>query len=303
MSIPFGAPKSAAVHAQGAGIAHGQGVIGSPTWLDSQYNNRALVPDHPAVMQGWRERAEAARLAHPPRQIAYGPGEREVMDLFEAEPGAPIAVFLHGGYWRAQDKRNFAFIAPPLVRRGVMVAVLNYDLCPAVTLDGIVASALAGVEWLGKHVASRGGDPARITLSGHSAGAHLTAAALATDWTSRGLPADLIKGALLISGIYDPRPAMLTTVNAEIRLTEEIAARQDYERIAPRVPCPAWVIAGGDEPWHWTDQSFRYVQHLRRHGMKPGLIVSPGFHHFDIIDQYAEPGSDIARCVAALTLE
>lgn len=273
---------------------------------EAQYNPQRSVPDYTTAQQRRAPRNEAA-LATLRREadIAFGPGDLHKLDLYIPEgPGPhPVHAFLHGGYWRAQDKRNFAFIAPPLVRRGVMVAVLNYDLCPAVTLDGTVASALAGVEWLGKHVASRGGDPARITLSGHSAGAHLTAAALATDWTSRGLPADLIKGALLISGIYDPRPAMLTTVNAEIRLTEEIAARQDYERIAPRVPCPAWVIAGGDEPWHWTDQSFRYVQHLRRHGMKPGLIVSPGFHHFDIIDQYAEPGSDIARCVAALTLE
>lgn len=270
---------------------------------EAQYNPQRSVRDYQAAQRA-REPLNNAALALPGRvaDLAFGPGELHRLDLYVPEaPGPhPVHAFLHGGYWRAQDKRNFAFIAPPLLARGVMVAVLNYDLCPKVTLDGTVDSALAGLEWLGRHVASHGGDPARITLSGHSAGAHLAAAALATDWAARGLPADLIKGALLISGIFDPRPAMRTTVNAEIRLTHDIAARQDYEAIPPRIRCPAWVMAGGDEPWHWIDQSLRYSQHLRRHGMKPGVIVSPGFHHFDIMDQFAAPDSDVARCLAAL---
>jgi arylformamidase len=271
---------------------------------EAQYNPQRSVPDYQAAQRKRAPLNEAALATlRCEAEIAFGPGPLLALDLYIPDgPGPhPVHAVLHGGYWRAQDKRNFVFIAPPLVARGVMVAVLNYDLCPAVTLDGTVASALAGVEWLGKHVGSRGGDPARLTLSGHSAGAHLTAAAMAADWTARGLPADLIKGALLISGIFDPRPAMRTTVNAEIRLNDEIAARQDYEAIAPRSRCPAWVMAGGDEPWHWIDQSLRYAQHIRRHGLKPGVIVSPGFHHFDVIDQYAETGSDIARCLADIT--
>jgi arylformamidase len=102
--------------------------------LEAQYNNRALVPDHPAVMQRWRETAEAARAAHPPLEIAYGPGAREVMDLFEAAPGAPVAVFLHGGYWQALDKSWFSGLAPALLAHGVSLAIPSYDLCPAVRL-------------------------------------------------------------------------------------------------------------------------------------------------------------------------
>lgn len=275
----------------------------SPEEHEAQYNPQRSVPDYQAA-QRRREPLNEAALTISGRNadIAFGSGDLHRLDLYmPSGPGPhPVHAFLHGGYWRAQDKRNFAFIAPLLVQRGVTVAVLNYDLCPAVTLDGTVASALAGMEWLGRHIAGHGGDPARITLSGHSAGAHLTAAALATDWSARGLPADLIKGALMISGIFDPGPAMRTTVNAEIRLTEKIALRHDYERIAPRTHCPAWIMAGGEEPWHWIDQSLRYAQHLRRHGMKPGLIVSPGFHHFDIMDQYADPGSDVSRCLRSL---
>lgn len=270
---------------------------------EAQFNPQRSVPDHQAA-QRWREPLNEAALRLPRRQadMSFGAGDLHGLDLYAPEGPGPHSVhaFFHGGYWRAQDKRNFAFIAPPLVRRGVMVAVLNYDLCPAVTLDGTVDSALAGIAWIARNIAGHGGDPARITLSGHSAGAHLTAAVLAADWPARGLPGDLIKGALMISGIYDPTPAMRTTVNAEIRLTPDIAERQNYEAHAPRIHCPAWVMAGGDEPIHWIDQSLRYAQHLRRHGMKPGVLVSPGFHHFDIMNQYANAESDVTRCLARL---
>jgi arylformamidase len=271
---------------------------------EAAFNPQRSVGD---FQEAGRRRAPLndAALALPNRipDLAFGPGSLHRLDLYRPDGPGPFPVhgFLHGGYWRAQDKQNFAFIAPPLLRRGIMVAVLNYDLCPAVTLDGTVASALDGIAWLARNVAAHGGDPARLTLSGHSAGAHLVAAALATDWPARGTAVDAIKGALLVSGIYDPLPAMRTTVNAEIRLTPEIAARQNYEALPPRVSCPAWVAAGGEEPAPWIDQSVRYAHHLRWHGLWPGLLVVPGYHHFDILDQYAEPDSDLSRLLARLT--
>jgi arylformamidase len=268
-----------------------------------QYNPQRSVPDFAA--------AQAARVALNERlgptlsghkDVAYGAGTLHKVDIYPAagEGPRPVHVFIHGGYWRAQDKQNFAFVAAELVPRGITCVVVNYDLCPAVTLDQTVASALEAVAWTARSIAAYGGDPARITLSGHSAGAHLGAACIATDWTARGLPADLVKGAVLISGIYDPAPAQLTTVDAEIRLTGEIIARQNYEQHPPRTRCPVWVVAGGDEPWHWIDQSFRYAHHLHRHGLAPGVVITPGYHHFDILSQYAAPESDVMRCVLSL---
>jgi arylformamidase len=249
-------------------------------------------PVNEAALAGLRRTAD----------IAFGQGDLHKLDLYApaGEGPWPVHAFIHGGYWRAQDKRNFAFTATELNRRGVLVAVLNYDLCPAVTLDGTVASALAGLEWVIRNIAAHGGDPARLTLSGHSAGAHLVAAALATDWAAHGLPAQPFRGALLVSGIYDPTPAMLTSVNAEIRLTPEIAARQNYEALPPRCRCPTWVMVGGDEPPLWIEHSLRYAQHLRRSGLRPGLLVAPSFNHFDIMDQYADPGSDLQRLLRLL---
>ena len=140
--------------------------------LEAQYNNRALVPDHPAVMQRWREAAEAARAAHPPLEIAYGAGPREVMDLFSAGDAAPVAVFLHGGYWQALDKSWFSGLAPALNAHGVSLAIPSYDLCPAVRLGVILRQVRAAVET----VRERTG--ARPVVFGHSAGGHMAACML-----------------------------------------------------------------------------------------------------------------------------
>jgi arylformamidase len=270
----------------------------SPEEHERQYNPQAAVPDFGASRarrEPWNQRAAATLRAI--RDIPYAEGALRDLDIYPAPSGAsaPVHVFFHGGYWRAQDKANFAFIAEPLVRHGITAVIANYPLCPAVTLDEIVAAARDAVAWVARNIARHGGDPARITLSGHSAGAHLVAAIMAEDWPARGLPADIVKGAVMISGIYDPAPAIRTTVNADIRLTPELAARHDHERIPPRLRCPAWIVAGGREPWHWIDQSFRYAHHLRRHGMDPGVLVCPGFHHFDILDQLGDAASPIMR--------
>ncbi len=270
---------------------------------EAQYNPQCSVPNS-AEYGARRAPVNEHALATLRRtaDLAWAPQGLNRLDLYapEGQGPWPVLAFIHGGYWRAQDKRNFAFIATELNRRGVLVAALNYDLCPAVTLDGTVASALGGIEWLLRNVARHGGDPVRLSLSGHSAGAHLVAAALATDWAARGLPANPFRGALLTSGIYDPRPAMLTTVNADIRLTEAVAARHDYEHAPPRCACPVWVMAGGEEPVLWIEQSLRYAQALRRHGLKPGLLVAPGFHHFDILDQWLDPDSATHRVLRDL---
>ncbi|MDN2564851.1 alpha/beta hydrolase [Aquibium sp. A9E412] len=232
--------------------------------------------------------------------VAYGPGALHKVDIFPAGEGAPVHMFFHGGYWRTQDKANFAFIARDLVPRGITLVVVNYDLCPAVTLDAVSASAREAVAWCHGHIAAYGGDPQRISLSGNSAGAHLCSIALATDWRARGLPGDLVKGTVMISGIFDPAPARLISVNAELSLSEETVRANDTERLPPQTEALNYVFAGGREPWAWVDQSFRYSAHLRRHGQDPEVHVLPGYHHFNIMDQYLEPASPIARAVQAV---
>ena len=264
-----------------------------------QYNPQRAFPNF-ADYQAQRAPANAAArsnlTAH--LDLPYGDHPLRRVDLFPAATGAgtaPVHIFFHGGYWRAQDKENFAFIAAPLVASGVTAVIANYELCPASTLDGVVDSALAAFEWICRTIADYGGDPTRISVSGHSAGAHLCAEVLATDWRERGIDPSAIRGAVMISGIFNPAPTIRTTVNMQLNLTPEIAARHNVEFRPPRVACPTWVFAGGREPWHWIDQSYRYAHHLHRHGGDPEVHVLPGYNHFDIIQQFQDDGSPILR--------
>ena len=136
-----------------------------------------------------------------------------------------------------------------------------------------------------------------ISLSGHSAGAHLCAAALAEDWQARGLDLGSLRGAVKISGIYDPGWAMGTSVNAELQLTPEIALRHNFEGRTVTAHCPTHLFVGGSEPWRWVDLTFQYAHHLRREGHDPEVHVLPGYNHFDILDQYLDQGSPIFNAV------
>jgi arylformamidase len=265
-----------------------------------QYNPQQAFPDYEAHRPRRAPLNDAALLSvRSDSDIAYGEHPRRCLDIYRApRKDAPIHIFFHGGYWRANDKNGYAFVAAPLVQRGFTVAIPSYELCPGSSLDGTVDSALAAVEWIARHGEQFGADSSRITLSGHSAGAHLCAAALATDWTARGLSTSALQAAIMISGIYDPAPAMLTTVNQDLQLTPEIARRHDYERAPPQSRADTHLFAGGREPWHWIDQTFRYSHHLRRHGGDPEVHVLPGYDHFDILDQYMTENSPVLQAIA-----
>lgn len=265
-----------------------------------QYNPQRAFPDFASHGERRAPLNDAARATlSPAADVRYGDHPLRTLDIFRAEGRAPVHLFLHGGYWRAQDKRNFAFVAGALVPLGITTIVANYELCPASTLDGVVDSALAAFEWIVRNPDVHGGDPARLTISGHSAGAHLAAEILATDWAARGVDTSGLSGVTLISGIYDPAPAIRTSVNAQLQLDAALAARHDVERRAPQLDCPVSIIVGGREPWHWIDQSFRYSHHLRRHGQDPSVHVLPGHDHFGILDDYLDAESTTMKAIVA----
>lgn len=229
--------------------------------------------------------------------VPYGEGPLHSVDIFPSTQGSPVHIFFHGGYWRAQDKENFAFIARDFVQRGVTVVIANYDLCPQATLDGVTASALDAIAWCHRNIGDYGGNPEAISISGNSAGAHLCAMALATDWKRHGLQTHPIKGAVVISGIYDPEPARHISVADDLNLDDDIVARNNALLFSPLSSCPVWIFAGGGEPWAWVEQSFDYSRHLRVHGHDPEVHVLPGYHHFNVMDQYLDPASPIAIAV------
>lgn len=262
----------------------------SPAEHELQYNPQRAFPDYANVRTRLAPHNDAARRAlGNPEEVAFGPDPLHRLDVFRAEgPGPhPVHVFYHGGYWRAQDKANFAFVAGMLVPRGVTTVIANYELCPAATLDGVTRSALNGFRWVAENAETIGGDPARITLSGHSAGAHIGASILADqDVAESGAR---LAGVVLTSGIFDPRPARFTSVNDQLKLTEEVAANNDVERRPPRQSASVCLLAGARETTHWIDQSFRYYHHLRSHGIESEMHLLPGHDHFDILEDYLQP--------------
>ena len=258
--------------------------------LEAQYNNRARVPDHPAVMAKWRERAEAARAAHPPVEIAYGPGERQVMDLFETAPDAPVAVFLHGGYWQALDKGWFSGVAPALLAHGITVAVPSYDLAPGVRVGQIVGQMRTAVEL----IRSRTGK--RPLVFGHSAGGHMAAAML-----SEGRAC----AAVAISGVFDPEPLIGTSLNDALQLDPlEARALNILRWPAPNGATPGGTVldclVGGEESAEFLRQSRDMADAWGAQGVETRFEALPGLNHFTVLDPLFDADSAMVTRIAAL---
>jgi arylformamidase len=148
-----------------------------PAWLDVQYNNRARIADHARFFERW---AEASALSRQQSDcvldLPYGDAPAEKLDVFRTTAAqAPVLVFIHGGWWRALDKADHSFIAPSFNADGALVVVPNYTLCPAATIEQITLQMMRALSWVWQHAGAHGGDPRRIVVAGHSAGAHLAA--------------------------------------------------------------------------------------------------------------------------------
>lgn len=227
----------------------------TPAQLDVLYNNRALVPDHAAHFARWAADSAQARASQPCQlDIDYSVGSplpalpQQTLDIFPAHPpaasspvngAAPVLVFIHGGYWRSLDKSEHSFIAPAFTRQGACVVVPNYALCPGtpaqpVTIPDIVMQMVQALAWTYRHIGAYGGNPNRISVVGHSAGGHLATQLLACLWPVYGkdLPADLVKNALSISGLYAlDALRKVPFLQASLQLTPADAAKAS----------PAWL--------------------------------------------------------------
>ena len=262
----------------------------SPLDPEAEYNNRARVPDHPAVMQRWRESAEAARAARPPVGIAYGRGPREIMDLFSAGDEAPIAVFLHGGYWQALDKGWFSGLAPALLAHGVSLAIPSYDLCPAVRLGTILRQVRTAVDAVRRRTA------ARAVVFGHSAGGHMAACMLSEGRAS---------AAVAISGVFDLLPLIPTSLNAALDLDErEAAALSPIHWPVPNGSTPGGTVldcvVGADESPEFLRQSRMMADHWGAQGVETRYEALAGLNHFTVLDPLFDPDSALVRRIAAL---
>lgn len=265
---------------------------------EAEYNNRARVPEHPAIFARWDKDAAAYReltskAGRAEIAMKYGPSERQIVDIFRPEnDNGALALFIHGGYWRALHPSGFSHCARGLNMRGVTVALAGYDLCPAVSIAQIIEQMRSACLFLWKRYGKR------IMVHGHSAGGHLAGCMLATDWTKYGAPADLVPAAYSISGVFDLTPLLKVSMNADLRLDEKQA-----REVSPVFwPAPAGKtfdsVVGKDESGEFIRQAKAVTEAWKEKTALRYEIV-PG-NHFTACDPLSDPQSAMVKRLAEL---
>lgn len=265
-----------------------------PAWLETQYNMRIRHPERDAVYKEYQRRSERLRASLPCHlDLRYAEGPRAVLDLFPAAEGGRLLLFIHGGYWRALDKSVFSFVAGPFVAEGFSVALINYDLAPAVTLDVIVEQIRQAIGWLVRDADAYRINATDMVVAGHSAGGHLAVSALNTDWAARGLPANSVAAAVSISGIYELEPLLGTSINADVRLDRETARRLSLRDKVDAGGGPVALFVGGDESQEFRRQTLDFGSAWSASGHPVETAVIPGRNHFTIIGDLADRNAPI----------
>ncbi len=270
--------------------------------LDAQYDLEATVRDVSLYADYYLKESEKVRAEFEHRlDVPFGPTLAEHLDLYPA-PGdtsdTPVLIYLHGGYWRSRTSKEFGFVARGPASEGIATVVVNYALCPDVTIDEIVRQVRAAVSWTYENAASFGGDPERIHVAGHSAGGHLTAMLLATNWKGvYGLRGDIIKGACAISGLFDLAPFPYTFLQPKLQLTWEQVLRNSPILHLPDEAPPLLVTYGGDEPPELRRQSEDFFAAWKEQGLTGDLLPLPGKNHYDVIDGFLDAGSPLCSAI------
>lgn len=277
-------------------------------WLDGMYNNRALVPEFADHFARWISLSAQARLTPDATlDIPYGEGHGEMLDIFPAKGansqkgGAPVLVFIHGGYWRSLDKSDHSFVAPAFTREGACVVVPNYALCPGdaahpVTVSDITMQMVRALAWTYRNIARYGGDPTRITVVGHSAGGHLAAMLLACVWKSVApdLPARLVKNALSLSGLFELESIRHTPFLAD---SLKLTPAQVKKNSPAWFPAPQrvkgrgvlYTVAGANESAEFLRHNL-LIQQAWGKKVVPVSEALPGLNHFSILEALVQPG-------------
>jgi arylformamidase len=270
-----------------------------PAWdtgrLDREYSPSSCVPDLRPYLDDYAARSAGARARHEVRRLRYGAGPAEEVDLFPAAGAPPLHVFVHGGNWQALSVDDSSFAAPGFLARGVAFAAVGYPLAPAAPLDGIVAAVGRCLRWLRDHAGELGADPARLQVSGHSAGAHLVAAALAADAEL----AATVAGVVLLSGMYDLEPVRRSYVNGALGLDADAARRNSpLPHLPPRLP-PVVLARGGDETRGYAMQHDAMLAALRAGGHHVVAVVDPRRNHFDLPYDLPDAATPLGAAVLA----
>lgn len=265
-----------------------------------EYNNRRRVPEHPEIGARWSAASAAYRAcARADLDQAYGPGVRHRYDLFHAtDAAAPLVVYIHGGYWQRGDRKDYSFLAAELNRSGLQVAIPSYSLCPAVSVMDIVEELRRCLVALWRKTGRH------MTVVGHSAGGHLTAVMLASDWSREAadVPTDLVRAGVAISGVFDLGPLIPTSLNEALGLDADSAhAASPLFWAAPKAGSLVAAVGGGESA-EFLRQSRAVAEAWKHAGFTTEYLELPTANHFTVVDELAKPASTLFRRLTSLAL-
>jgi arylformamidase len=270
--------------------------------LDDAYDQAVYAPNRDQVIKRRLVASEEARkLLGEPQRAAYGPTVIEALDIFRtnAATSAPINIFVHGGAWNRNRAADYSAQAELFVRAGAHHVIL--DFCDVSDVGGdlrpMVEQIRRAIAWVYRNATSFGGDPDRIYLSGHSSGAHLAGCAVTTDWTASGLPTNVLKGALLVSGMYDLEPVALSKRSNYVTFTDTIVAELSAIRHIDRIKIPLVLAHGTCETPEFQRQTRDFHAAVTAAGKRAKLLVAEGYNHFEIIETLASPYGLLGRAV------
>jgi arylformamidase len=273
--------------------------------LDDAYDQEVYAPNRELVVKR-RHAASArarARLGEPQR-LAYGPSEIEKLDVYRArKPNAPIFVFVHGGSWLNGTARDHGYPAEMFVNAGANFIAIDFIQIKEAGGDlgrmaGQVRSAIA---WVYKNAATFGADPNRLYIGGRSSGAHLTGVALVTDWAKDyGVPADIVKGGVCSSGMYDLKPVRISKRSSFVKFTDEMEEAMSAQRHLAQLRAPVAVTYGTNETPEFQRQARDFAAAVKAAGKSVELIEAPDYNHFEMGESFGNPYGPSGRAALAL---
>ena len=286
----------------------------APVWLnlnqaelDAAYDQLKYAPNHAQILSRYASNSDAYRSrSGAPQRLVYGAAAVEGADLYRANKalanGAPINIFIHGGAWRSGFAKDYGFLAELFVNAGAHFVVPDFSWVQDAdaSLETIAEQLRRAVVWVYQHASSFGGDPEQIYISGHSSGGHLAAVLLATDWQAQcGLPADLLKGGLCCSGIYELKPVALSARNVYVKLTPAMQQALSPQRQLAHIHAPLLVAYGSLETPEFQRQAHDFAAALQAGGKAVAMHLADGYNHFEILETLASPYGVLGRAVLA----
>lgn len=267
---------------------------------DSQFRIRDAVPDFDAFIKRYKDLSAATRRSVRSRlDVSYGESALERLDVFLPSPAprsAPVHIFFHGGYWRSFDKADYSYIARPIVEAGAIAIIANYGLMPATSMAALLSQCCAVVRWAHDNAERLGGSARRISLSGHSAGSHIASWLHLAHWHEHGLPRDLVKTTIAVSGIYDLAPVLNSFLLKETGLTEREAAQfspMSWVKRHDSSIAPLFLCCGADETDEFRRQSTNFAAALRAQGAQVELRSFDRRHHMNIVLDLGDANSEL----------